>query len=162
MRLFIGIKFDEKTMVLIDRIQGMLYNEGVKGNFTNKNNIHLTLSFLGEVNNDKVDVLKKIIDSIDVSKINTIDITGIDVLKDMIILNVNKSVELDNIYNDLVNKLSSNNFNIDKRPYFPHVTLVREKNKDYKKELNIKSKFTKITLFESTRINGVLTYIPLN
>ena len=162
MRLFIGIKFDEKTMVLIDRIQGMLYNEGVKGNFTNKNNIHLTLSFLGEVNNDKVDVLKKIIDSIDVSKINTIDITGIDVLKDMIILNVNKSVELDNIYNDLVNKLSSNNFNIDKRPYFPHVTHVREKNKDYKKELNIKSKFTKITLFESTRINGVLTYIPLN
>ena len=162
MRLFIGIKFDEKTMVLIDRIQGMLYNEGVKGNFTNKNNIHLTLSFLGEVNNDKVDVLKKIIDSIDVSKINTIDITGIDVLKDMIILNVNESVELDNIYNDLVNKLSSNNFNIDKRPYFPHVTLVREKNKDYKKELNIKSKFTKITLFESTRINGVLTYIPLN
>lgn len=162
MRLFIGIKFDEKTMVLIDRIQGMLYNEGMKGNFTNKNNIHLTLSFLGEVNNDKVDVLKKIIDSIDVSKINTIDITGIDVLKDMIILNVNKSVELDNIYNDLVNKLSNNNFNIDKRPYFPHVTLVREKNKDYKKELNIKSKFTKITLFESTRINGVLTYIPLN
>lgn len=162
MRLFIGIKFDEKTMFLVDRIQGMLYNEGVKGNFTNKNNIHLTLSFLGEVNNDKVDVLKKIIDSIDVSKINTIDIIGIDVLKDMIILNVNKSVELDNIYNDLVNKLSSNNFNIDKRPYFPHVTLVREKNKDYKKELNIKSKFTKITLFESTRINGVLTYIPLN
>ena len=162
MRLFIGIKLDNRVNSIINKICDNLYNEGIRGNYTNKNNIHLTLSFLGEINESKEKEITEVIDSLDVTNIKEIKITGISVLKDMIILNVEKSKELDCLYNELYNKLINLNYKLDNRHFFPHITLVREKNKDYKKGLELVSTFTKVTLFESKRINGVLTYVPLN
>ena len=64
-------------------------------------------------------------------------------------------------------ELKEKGFELDNKPYTPHITLGREV--VYNADFNIKSityipidvNVEKITLFESTRVKGVLTYIPI-
>ena len=162
MRLFIGIKIDNKALQKIDNIQKLLYNDGIRGNFTSKNLCHLTLAFLGEIEEYKVSELIDIISSIDSSKLKEIKFLNIELMNQILILKVLKTKELDAYHTALTNELLAHGFNFNYKSFFPHVTLVRESNKDYNKEFIFTSEVTKITLFESKRINGVLTYTPLN
>ena len=50
MRLFIGIKLDDIAIKKVNNYYKYFYSEKVKGNFTDLSNLHLTLSFLGEIN----------------------------------------------------------------------------------------------------------------
>ena len=49
MRCFIAIEFDENTRNTLASIQNELKNQGVQGNYTRIENLHLTLKFLGEI-----------------------------------------------------------------------------------------------------------------
>ena len=87
MRLFIGIKLDTKAIKKIDSYMNYLYQTGVRGTYTKTNNIHLTLEFLGEVDKDKVNKLIDIINSIDISKLDYLEIDKTKMLKSIITLN---------------------------------------------------------------------------
>ena len=69
---------------------------------------------------------------------------------------------------ELADNLLKNGFNVDTKEYYPHITIIRKPENvnsialnNINKNLNIISKVTEITLFESTRINGRLQYIKL-
>lgn len=160
MRAFIGIKLDDKALKITNNYFNMLYQEGVRGNYTDIKNIHLTLSFIGET--DRAEELKGIINSLDVSKLNYLTIKGIKALKDMLIYEVDKTQELEELYNELLEKLKKENFEVDNKSFFPHITLVRETNKQVVKKISFTSKVEKINLFESIRIKGKIHYISKN
>ena len=48
MRLFISIRFDNKILDALSRFQASLKKLGVTGRFTPRENLHLTLAFIGE------------------------------------------------------------------------------------------------------------------
>ena len=50
MRCFFAIEIDEETRLFLARIQSALRDSGIRGNYTNPTNFHLTLKFIGEVN----------------------------------------------------------------------------------------------------------------
>lgn len=170
MRLFIGIKLDEVAHKKVMGIMDNLYSQGFRGNFTNKNNIHLTLSFLGDVDENKVDELIDIINTKDIwenDKNNTLNITKVKTLKDMIVLEVELTKQLQELQAKLANKLKNKGYKLENRPYYPHITLVRQytsiTNKQMENmEIDINSNFKKIILFESKRIRKDLVYISLN
>ena len=56
MRIFIAIRFTEAFKEPIFEAQDALRDNGVRGNFTLPENLHLTLAFIGET--DKVDDIK--------------------------------------------------------------------------------------------------------
>lgn len=58
MRLFIAIEIPENIKEYISKIQGKIDNETNKIRFVNKNHIHLTLKFLGEVQPNKVETIR--------------------------------------------------------------------------------------------------------
>ncbi len=64
MRLFIAIEMPEDVKEYLVKVQEKIDNANAKIRFINKNQIHLTLKFLGEVQPDKAkkikDILKKI------------------------------------------------------------------------------------------------------
>ena len=166
MRLFIGIKLDSKCIKKIDNYYKFFYSENVSGNYTSLENLHLTLYFLGEVDEDRINEIKSIINSVKL-EISELEIIKFTRLKDMLVGEVKKTKELISIYNDLSNKLKQNGFKINENSFYPHITLIRQVNnlKEFKfinSELNLKFSFNKITLFESTRINNKLVYIPKN
>ena len=49
MRLFIAINFDDSFKTGLLNIINTLKRNGIKGNFTLSDNLHLTLVFLGEI-----------------------------------------------------------------------------------------------------------------
>lgn len=160
MRAFIGINLDDKALKITNNYFNMLYQEGIRGNYTDIKNIHLTLSFIGET--DREEELKDIINSLDVSKLNYLTIKSIKTLKDMLIYEVDKTQELEELYNELLKKLKAKSFKVDNKPFFPHITLVRETNKQVVKEISFTSKVEKINLFQSIRIKGKIHYISKN
>ena len=51
MRLFIAIQFEEKILDAITDFQDDLKAQGVTGNYTLRENLHITLAFIGEYGN---------------------------------------------------------------------------------------------------------------
>ena len=55
MRTFIAIEFDNETKKNITQLQNKIKNDCKKGNFTVKDNLHLTMHFLGEIEQEDLD-----------------------------------------------------------------------------------------------------------
>ena len=51
MRLFIAILFEEKIINALTQFQDNLKAKGVKGNYSRRENLHITLAFIGEYGN---------------------------------------------------------------------------------------------------------------
>lgn len=167
MRAFIGIKLEDKYKKKLENIRSFLIQSKVMGNFTNINNIHLTLCFIGEIKEENVSAIKEMISQIDISELN-IEVSSIKVFKSFLILKVDKNDRLLGIQKKISDELIKQGFNIDRKEFFPHITIVREVKNVNEKDLdslnkNIKmmSKVSKIELFESKRVNGQLIYISL-
>ena len=125
MRTFVGIKLDNKYRGKITNIIGYLKQNGISGNYTDINNVHLTLSFIGEIDEDKVSLIKKIIENIDINNINVI-INSVKVFKTYLIFEVEKTNELLRVQKELADNLLKNGFNVDTKEYYPHITIIRE------------------------------------
>jgi len=78
-----------------------------------------------------------------------------------------RNEKLDNLYDLLISELRTNGYKIENDNYKPHITLAREV--QFYPQFNIQNityeefdvEITKLTLFCSIRVNGILTYIPL-
>lgn len=165
MRLFIAINFNEEVKKLVYEKELALESKIINGHITAKNNIHMTLVFIGETNRPK-DV-SDCIEKIDEKKFNLL-IKGLRYFnrngKRLYYLDIKGCDNLTKVYDKLYNELSLKGFELENREFKPHVTLAREV--VLSENVNIDSmnyEFTvnKISLMESKRINGELKYIEI-
>ncbi|MEM4330973.1 MAG: RNA 2',3'-cyclic phosphodiesterase [Candidatus Pacearchaeota archaeon] len=66
MRVFISLEFPENILEIVKEVQQKLPE--FIGKKTEKENLHLTLKFLGEIEEDKVEIVKKRLESINFKK----------------------------------------------------------------------------------------------
>ena len=59
MRLFISINFTEDILEMLYDLREELRRQAVSGNFSRKDNFHLTLAFLGEVPESKIPNIRR-------------------------------------------------------------------------------------------------------
>ena len=64
MRLFIAIELSEEIRAALAQIQSHLKYSGADVKWIEKDNIHLTLKFLGDVSDEKAEKIKQILDDI--------------------------------------------------------------------------------------------------
>lgn len=170
MRLFIAINFNQKISEQIEDIILRLKSQAVQGNFTRRENLHLTLAFLGE--SSKLTQIRNAMDSIATSSF-VLKINGFGKFPrsggDIYWLGVEKNQELETIHGQLTTKLLDEGFKIEKRPFRPHLTLGREVmlKKDFDKRAFEKTiapisvEVNKISLMKSERLNGKLVYTEI-
>lgn len=163
MRLFVGIKTgcDDYLVSLQQRLK-----EYGRGNFTKRDNLHITLKFLGEVESGKQKDICEAISDIK-CKPFYLECRGIGVFNSRIaFVKVGGDIHrLSYIFLQLENALFKKGFKKETREYKPHITLAR----GFRPRLEIESIECKcqvflvneITLFESRREDGSLKYIPL-
>ncbi|HHT87920.1 MAG TPA: RNA 2',3'-cyclic phosphodiesterase [Clostridiales bacterium] len=171
MRLFTAVTFDEDIRDSLYEVINMLRPLTVKGSFTLKENLHLTLNFIGETSD--VDSVRKAMEqavlSTGMENFN-ITISGFGRFKsrdgDICWLGVKREERLWRLQRELSDQLRAVGFVLEKRDYTPHLTLARRVH--FAKGFDVSEisrnipvlmqKVGKVSLMKSERINGKLTY----
>ena len=171
MRLFIAVNFNDQVKKWILDIQGLLRAQSTRGNFTRPENLHLTLVFIGESPEEKLNKIFKIMDEIELGSFEiSFSHTGCFThsSKELWWIGVERScpglLQLEAIHTQLLDRLLTSGFNVDNRPFNAHITLGREIKRLGPIVLNcpkITVKVNRISLMKSEHIRGILTYTEL-
>jgi 2''-5'' RNA ligase len=167
MRLFIAINLSEEEKEQVLSVQNLLKDKAMRGSFTKQENFHLTLAFLGEIRDSQVLSIQKIMDdapcgtfSLCFDKIGTFHRTGGNIYY----LAAKPEKESVQLAEYLRKTLSHQHFEVDDKPFVPHLTLVREAVVADDKSIKVSPitlNVTKISLMKSERLKGVLTYTSI-
>lgn len=172
MRLFYAIELDEVTRQILMELQNRLKDKAVKANYTQRENLHLTLRFMGEVDHACFPVLKKIQGFVsDKSEPFKLELTGPGAFqrgrKFLVWCGIRESMPLFELQKRLEKEIRLNGFKPESRAYSPHITLAREfvpfdniRNViDQLCPVNYCFNVNSISLMESTRVDGRLMYL---
>lgn len=158
MRLFVAIHFSEEVKgALLSAIREMK-SQTVSGNFTRPENLHLTLAFIGESEN--VSEIEKVIDSLNANSFE-MAIGGSGHFGNLYWIGIENNPELKRLADDLKVGLRKSGFDIEDKPFKPHITLARQVEVNEPLHITIQRKtmtVSRISLMKSERINGKLTY----
>lgn len=172
MRGFIAIELDDAVRQVLCDIQNKFRNEGIKGNYSFAENLHLTVKFLGELDEVQYqgicELLKKIASN-QKSFVLTLDSIGNFNKENRSIIwaGLKRSEYLLKIYHDVENELERIMPGKREKSYSPHITLVREAAlpRGFIDSLGLHGSLMQplpvsgLSLMESTRVNGRLTYV---
>lgn len=163
MRLFIGIKTHCENH--LQALQNELRQAG-RGNFTYKDNLHITLKFLGEVPPEKTKAIQRAMEVVTAKPFdlecggahlfNRSGIAAAKVGGDIAALTA--------LHAELEMALERGGFEKEQRRYRPHITLARKYRPNAGAGIEaipyLKQRFTvdEIILFESKRMDGRLVY----
>jgi 2'-5' RNA ligase len=171
-RLFIAVNFSDEVKNALLKAQAELRRCAEIGNFSHQENLHLTLVFLGEIAPAKVSGIKSIMDAARMEVFSLV-IEGMGRFRgstgDIWWAGVKVSEELIRLQRQLTDGLLGAGFDVDTRPYKPHLTLAREvvlREGAYRDALQkglpkVAVPVTKISLMKSERIQGKLTYTEI-
>lgn len=133
MRIFIGIKFGDKTREEIEKALKPFKKIASPIKWVKTGNIHLTLKFIGEVPPEKV---TRIEESLSESKFNVGDfdlkIAGFGKFGrgselNILWMGIEKNEKLEEIYRRIEDALRAIGIPKEKRPFKPHLTVGRNK-----------------------------------
>lgn len=167
MRLFIALKFSKEIEDSLLSAQEELRSYGIKGTYTNCRNLHLTIAFIGEYNDPQ-----KVLDAL--SQISfrpfLLSLSGrAGSFGDLWWAGLDKCPELQKLVSEVRKSLSDNSIPFDRKPFRPHITLIRRAEIPYGSDFDIKQiklkrasmRSDKISLMLSSRENGRLVYTEL-
>ena len=172
MRLFFAVIFENTVKDRFLTVQNDLRKHSLRGNFTLYDNLHLTLVFIGEVTESRADILRGIAGSLTVEPF----MLRFDHLGrfrrnggDLIWIGTQKSTQLLSLHESLASQIRLAGFQVEARPYTPHLTLARGAQFNEGFSLNgysnafkpIDVQVTRASLMQSERKNGRLTYTAL-
>lgn len=127
MRLFISVNFDDETKDALCAHIDKLRSVSERGNFTKRDNLHLTLVFIGETT--QIGAIVDTIDSIDMEEFS-ICLDGTGKFKrsggDIFWVGVEKNQSLTILHKLLYRSLVRKGISLDKNDFKPHLTLGRE------------------------------------
>lgn len=174
MRTFIAIELEEEVKDHLAEVQAKTQELCRRGNFTPKENFHLTLHFLGEVEEDDIDYLQDAM--YETARRNrpftlTLDKIGFFPRgnKGIMWAGLEKSTHLQRLFSTLEKSLEQQGFARERKGLSPHITLGREVEPhrsfmDVQKNVQIdpmKISVRSISLMESVRKGSKLVYVPL-
>ncbi len=123
MRLFIALNFDNEVLNAIEDLQSELKDCGIDGHYTKRENLHLTLAFIGEYGNPE-----NVLDAIRSVPFQPVSLQfeGLQRFRDMYFARLKENPELTAYVRRLRRALAENGIPFDRKKFMPHITLVRK------------------------------------
>lgn len=168
MRIFIAIELSESIRNALAQIQSHLKYAGADVKWVEKDNIHLTLKFLGEVTEEKIEKIKSALDQI-ASKTKPFEISLKDIgafpkidYPRVIWVGLDKSANESKILAENIDEaLSKIGFQKESRPFAAHLTIGRvrsPKNKDALKEKILSAANSQLPITNSQLISSIILF----
>ncbi len=123
MRLFIAIQFSEDILFSLTQAQKRLRDNGVTGNFTKKENLHLTLAFIGDYPDP--DFVLDVMDTIPFEPFPLM-LSDMGTFPGILWAGIKENEALRKYVKRLRRALAENNIPYDRKKFSPHITLVRK------------------------------------
>lgn len=174
MRTFIAIELEEEVKDALEGAQQQAAELCRKGNYTPKENFHLTLHFLGEIRPEEVDdVVQAMMETTRRNRPFTLKLDRLGFFprgrEGILWAGVEKSAPLQRLFQQLEISLGKQGFAREKKGLSPHITLGREVEPyrgfmDVQKQVkleNLTIQVKSISLMESVRRGRTLIYRPL-
>lgn len=174
MRIFIAIEFSDEIKKYLYNIQEIVKKNSVSGKFTHEDNFHLTLKFIGETTEAQLNNLKKAIDDVVLNqekfKLNIGRLGEFPRGRKRIIwLGIEENEMIDGLYLKLEDELEKLGYEKEGRDFVSHITIgrevvIEEEFRELEKKIKITDEIIsvdKVSIMESARINGKLTYTPI-
>ncbi|MDR0778973.1 MAG: RNA 2',3'-cyclic phosphodiesterase [Methanomassiliicoccaceae archaeon] len=166
-RIFIAINFNSDTRSRLLSLRDGIRSNSKRGSFTQPNNIHLTLIFIGESSEAQISLVKAAMDKISFKQFTiTMDRTGYFKRGSGSLwwAGVQENDELSALHHDLASRLVSVGFSIEGRRYSPHITLGRDVicNNGPQSTEPFSETVSSIELMISERINEKLKYTAIH
>lgn len=163
-RLFLGLELSGEARRALDSVRIHLLRSGMAGKFHDSSLYHLTLVFLGNTPLGAVPGLKQLMDSIPAAPFDlTLSQPGAFKNGSILWAGVQQCPALTDYQRRLALSLRHAGFSLEEGEYRPHITLARQvKTAVPMIEIpRVTFPVRHATLFESTRVGGALTYLPL-
>ncbi|MGJ7044560.1 RNA 2',3'-cyclic phosphodiesterase [Thermoanaerobacterium thermosulfurigenes] len=132
MRAFLAIKLSENIINEINNLQEELKKYTIKGRCTNKDNLHITLKFFGEINEEQVSKIRETINNISSNfkpfyiRLNKIGcFEGKDNIR-VLWVDVKNDNNLILLHDAIETELSKAGFKKDDRKFKTHITVARD------------------------------------
>ncbi|MDO5131920.1 MAG: RNA 2',3'-cyclic phosphodiesterase [Eubacteriales bacterium] len=122
MRLFIAIHLSSKIIEALEDAQDTLFRQGVTGNYTPAENMHITLAFIGEYPDPEA--VLDALDSVDYTPF-PIRLGGFGNFGDLWWAGIQKSDELTVLAKKVRRALAAAGIPYDRKRFSPHITLIR-------------------------------------
>ena len=177
MRLFIAINFNDIVKAQLDQLTTKMKKNTRTGTFTRKENFHLTLVFLGEVETPDgvMEAMNKAMEEITRERFSLyIEKIGRFTRKegDLYWVGIQKNHQLKTIQEVLTKHLKLEGFVLEEREFKPHLTLGRKitfRSEEDKKKLleqlepiaKLETSVGRISLMKSERIKEKLVYTEI-
>ena len=123
MRLFIAIKLNPDLRNTLTDVQQHLIRRGIRGNYTNTANLHITLAFIGDY--DEPDFVTEVISEVPFSPF-PISLSALGHFGDLWWVGISDNAELASYVKRLHQALSEAGIPFDKKKFSPHITLIRK------------------------------------
>ena len=167
MRLFVAVKFSPEIEKSLTDLQDKMKENHITGNYTNCQNLHLTLAFIGEYNspNKVMKALSKVeFEPFEISLGETIGNFG-----DILWVGLKRNFKVMSLAESVRKALENEHIPFDRKPFKPHITVIRKagifsEQEKYIKSLrteNVKMTVEKFSLMHSHRENGKLIYTEI-
>lgn len=167
MRLFYAILLPDELLDALCAVQDALRAGMVRANFSRRENLHLTLAFLGETQN--LDGARRAGEGL-AARSFPLRLRGAGSFSrggtGIFWAGVEESQALSALQEELAARLRGEGFRLEERPFRPHLTLARDAVPDLSFDHRAFSRFVPsvsmrveaVSLMQSERSGGVLTY----
>lgn len=168
MRLFVALLLSEKMKDALCESGDELRRRACRGNFSRRENLHLTLAFLGDCPPSALSRIRRAMSAaaentspfaLTLEKLGRFRRPGADLWW----AGVHRQPALTRLAEDLQERLRQEGFAIEDRPFAAHLTIARQVDAPGLRPEDIalaavSQRISAMSLMESSRINGVLTY----
>ena len=161
MRLFIAVRFPNHIRKSLQQTMADLRRKGVRGNFSRVENLHLTLAFLGEVQDPE-----PVCEAMNAAEAApfSLKLSESGAFKDLYWVGIAESPKLAAYAEGLRAELRSREIWFDEKAFKPHITIVRRARHEGKIQIPVHPEtFTvsRVSLMKSEHRNGKLIYTEI-
>ena len=161
MRLFVAIEMSDDVKDALTSMQDGMRRAKVRGNYTKRENFHITLAFIGEFGD-----VEKVTDALDAVKCEPFDMSleGIGSFGSLWWAGLSESVALKTLSRRVRRALAEADIPFDRKKFSPHITLIRQPDREVIPQIPVPDASVRVSgfsLFRSDRTKNGMVYTEI-
>ncbi|MCR5301601.1 MAG: RNA 2',3'-cyclic phosphodiesterase [Lachnospiraceae bacterium] len=160
MRLFVAIELSDDMKKAAVQILHSLKQNGVKGNYTPVQNMHVTLCFIGEAADSKA--VEEALSTVNYKPFK-LGFTELGNFNDLLHIGTRGGQGVNNLANDIRKAFDAAGIDYDRKKFTPHITLVRKSSGKPGKIVipNVDMMVKRVSLMRSDHVKGKMVYTEI-